>query len=190
MPTIIDRLEAASVSWGIYQEHSPYSGFEANWKNSAGANDYVRKHNPLMSYDSVTSNTNRLAKCKNFTMFYDDLAANKLPQWMFITPNMTNDGHDSSISVAGKWARNFLTPLLSNTAFNAPRTLVHLTFDEGTTSGTNKVYSVLLGSAVPAAKVGTTNSTTYNHYTLTKTVELNWGLANLGQNDVSAAAFF
>ncbi len=39
-----------------------------------------------MSYDSVTSNLNRLAKSKNFTMFNADLAANKLPQWMFITP--------------------------------------------------------------------------------------------------------
>jgi hypothetical protein len=42
-----------------------------------------------MSFDSITSNTDRLAKCKNFTMFNRDLAANKLPQWMFITPNMS-----------------------------------------------------------------------------------------------------
>ena len=42
-----------------------------------------------MSYDSVTSNDDRLAKCKNFTMFYRDLEANTLPQWMFITPNMS-----------------------------------------------------------------------------------------------------
>lgn len=188
--TIVDLLEAKGVSWSLYQEDMPYSGFEADWKNPAGKTDYVRKHNPLMSYDSVTSNTNRLAKSKNFTMFYSDLANNKLPQWMFITPNMTNDGHDSSVAVAGKWARNFLTPLLTNPNFNAARTLVHLTFDEGSSTGTNKIYSVLLGSAVPAAKVGTTNNTAYNHYSLTKTVELNWGLGNLGQNDVSAAAFF
>lgn len=44
-----------------------------------------------MSYDSVTSNTNRLAQTKNFTMFEKDLAANKLPQWMFITPNMSRN---------------------------------------------------------------------------------------------------
>ena len=52
---------------------------------------------PLISYDSVSSDLDRLAKTKNFTMFDRDLAANELPQWMFITPNMTNDGHDSSI---------------------------------------------------------------------------------------------
>jgi hypothetical protein len=43
----------------------------------------------LMSYDSVTSVTDRLAKIKNFTMFENDLNNNKLPQWMFITPNMS-----------------------------------------------------------------------------------------------------
>jgi hypothetical protein len=52
---------------------------------------------PLISYDSVSSDLDRLAKIKNFTLFDRDLAANTLPQWMFITPNMTNDGHDSSI---------------------------------------------------------------------------------------------
>ena len=101
-----------------------------------------------------------------------------------------NDGHDTSVTVAGKWARNWLTPLLANAKFNIARTLVILTFDEGTTSGTNQIYAVLLGSAVPSAKVGTTNATLYNHYSLTKTVEDNWGLGNLGQNDVGANAFF
>ncbi|KAJ9150133.1 Acid phosphatase [Coniochaeta hoffmannii] len=189
--TIVDLLEAKSISWGIYQEDMPYSGFEGNWVNQkTKANDYVRKHNPFMSYDSITSDVNRLAKCKNFTMFDRDLASNQLPQWMFITPNMTNDGHDTSVTTAGKWARNWLTPLLSNPNFNTPRTLIILTFDEGTTLGTNQVYAALLGGAVPSAKVGTTDGTRYNHYSLTKTVERNWGLGNLGTNDVGAAAFF
>lgn len=48
---------------------------------------------PLMSYNSVTSNTDRLAKSKNFTMFYEDLNNNELPQWMFITPNMSTCFH-------------------------------------------------------------------------------------------------
>ncbi|KAJ5675184.1 uncharacterized protein N7477_005118 [Penicillium maclennaniae] len=189
--TIVDLLEDAGVSWSVYQEDMPYSGFEANYANQkTGANDYMRKHNPLMSYNSVTSNTDRLAKSKNFTMFYEDLDNNKLPQWMFITPNMTNDGHDSSLATAGKWSRNFLTPLLSNENFNTDSTLIILTFDEGLTIGTNQVYAVLLGGAVSSAKVGTTDDTAYNHYSLLKTVETNWNLGNLGENDVEASAFF
>jgi hypothetical protein len=80
---------------------------------------------------------------------------------MFITPNMTNDGHDSSISVAGKWARNFLTPLLTNANF-AQDTLVLLTFDEtGTYTERNTVFSVLLGDSIPSNLIGTKDSTFY-----------------------------
>jgi hypothetical protein len=43
----------------------------------------------------VTSDVNRLAKIKNFTMFDRDLAENKLPQWVFITPNMSESSSDS-----------------------------------------------------------------------------------------------
>ncbi|KAJ5635020.1 uncharacterized protein N7484_008333 [Penicillium longicatenatum] len=189
--TIVDLLEDAGVSWSLYQEDMPYSGFEANYKNQkTGANDYMRKHNPLMSYNSVTSDTDRLAKSKNFTMFYKDLDNNELPQWMFITPNMTNDGHDSSLATAGLWSRNFLTPLLSNENFNTDSTLIILTFDEGLTTGTNQIYAVLLGGAVSSAQVGTKDDTAYNHYSLLKTVETNWDLGNLGENDVDATAFF
>ncbi|KAI0442720.1 phosphoesterase family-domain-containing protein [Xylaria telfairii] len=190
--TIVDLLEAGGVSWSIYQEDMPYSGFQGTYVNQQnGANDYVRKHNPLVSYDSVGTDVNRLAKTKNFTLFDRDLAANTLPQWMFITPNMTNDGHDTSVTVAGKWARNFLDPLLSNKNFNQDRTLIVLTFDESENYlGANNVFTALLGNAVPSSKVGTTDSTRYNHYSLIKTVEDNWALGNLGQNDVNAVSFF
>ena len=60
----------------------PYSGFEGfAWVNQkSGANDYVRKHNPPIFYDSVTESNERLAQVKNMSMFYRDLAENKLPQ--------------------------------------------------------------------------------------------------------------
>jgi hypothetical protein len=43
--TIVDLLEAANISWSVYGEDMPYSGFESDYVNQAnGANDYVRKH--------------------------------------------------------------------------------------------------------------------------------------------------
>lgn len=55
----------------------PYSGFEGyQYKsviNNASYNDYVRKHNPAILYDSVTNSENRLSQIKNFTMLYKDL---------------------------------------------------------------------------------------------------------------------
>ncbi|KAE9380679.1 phosphoesterase-domain-containing protein [Stipitochalara longipes BDJ] len=189
--TIADLLEDAGVSWSVYEEDMPYSGFEGDWVNQQnGANMYVRKHNPFMSYDSVTSNTDRLAKCKNFTMFYSDLEADTLPQWMFITPNMTNNGHDTSVTVAGAFAKEFLTPLLSNQNF-MKNTLIQLTFDESENYfNDNKVFTVLSGDVIPETLKGTVNDTAFNHYSILATAEKNWGLANLGEGDVGAAAFW
>lgn len=44
--TVVDLLEDKGISWGMYQEDQPYSGFQGfAWVNQkTGANDYVRKH--------------------------------------------------------------------------------------------------------------------------------------------------
>jgi len=97
--TVVDLLDTKGISWAEYQEGLPYPGFQGfNFSNQQTfANDYVRKHNPLILYKSVTENATRLELIKNFTNFYDDLNHQQLPQWAFFTPNMTNDAHDVSL---------------------------------------------------------------------------------------------
>ncbi|KAK7537579.1 phosphoesterase-like protein [Phyllosticta citricarpa] len=189
--TVLDLLEAKGISWGEYQEDMPYTGFTGfEYLNQVnGANDYVRKHNPAVSFENINLHEERLAKIKNTTLFWEDLEADALPQWMFITPNMTSDGHDSSVTVAGTWTRTFLEPLLNNTKF-MKNTLVLVTFDENETyTIQNRVLAILLGDAVPAELVGTTDSNFYDHYSEIATVEANWGLDTLGRFDVGANVF-
>ncbi|MCJ1309814.1 hypothetical protein MMC25_003475 [Agyrium rufum] len=189
--TVIDLLEDKGISWGHYQEDMPYSGFEGySWVNQqTKKNDYVRKHNPAVIYNANADSPHRLSQIKNTTMFFEDLNSNKLPQWMFITPNMTSDGHDTSVTTAGLWTKNFLTPLLTNKNFMS-RTLVLVTFDETETyTEQNRVMGILLGDAVPQHLVGTSDSSYYNHYSEIVTVEANWGLHTLGRFDVGANVF-
>jgi acid phosphatase len=117
--TIVDLLEAKGISWGSYQEDMPYTGFTAdNYPNpQTKANMYERKHNPLVIFNSVAKNPDRLGRIKNTTLWEEDLKNRRLPQWSFITPNMTSNGHDTSVMVAEKWTRNFLEPLLDNDYF-------------------------------------------------------------------------
>ncbi|KAF7197070.1 Acid phosphatase [Pseudocercospora fuligena] len=188
--TVIDLLEDKGISWGTYQEDMPFTGFEGfAWKNQkTGANDYVRKHNPPVIYNANTS-PRRLSYQKNTTVFFEDLKAHRLPQWSFITPNMTSDGHDTTVTVAGTWCRNLLEPLLNNSYF-MERTLVLLTFDENHTYNIgNRVFSILLGGAVPESLHGTTDKQFYNHYSDIATVEANWNLHTLGRWDVGANVF-
>lgn len=186
--TVVDLLDTKGISWAEYQEAMPYAGFQGfNYSNQVTfANDYVRKHDPLILYESVTSNATRLSLIKNFTSFESDLAAQTLPQWSFITPNMTNDGHDTTITFAANWSRSFLEPLLNNSYF-MNNTLVILTFDEVETYNTsNRVWALLLGGAIPASLQGTTDATFYNHYSMISTVSVNWGLPSLGRWDCEA----
>jgi acid phosphatase len=186
--TIVDLLDDKGISFASYQEDLPYTGYQGfNYSNQQTfAKDYVRKHDPLMLYDSYTSNSTRLSLVKNFTEFERDLKDEKLPQYMIITPNMTNDAHDTNMKVAGKWTRDFMTPLLENEYF-INNTLVLITFDENETKGEqNTVYSILLGGAISDELKGTTDETFYDHYSQIASVEVNWDLYNLGRNDVTA----
>lgn len=189
--TIVDLLDTKGISWAEYQEAMPYPGFEGfNYSNQKTyANDYVRKHNPLILYESVTNNKTRLELIKNFTEFDTDLAMKQLPQWSFITPNMTDDGHDTDITFESNWARSWLTPLMQNTYF-MNNTLILLTFDEIETYTTdNRPFAILLGGAIPDNLKGTKDNTFYNHYSTISTASMNWGLPSLGRWDCEANVF-
>ncbi|OQO08545.1 hypothetical protein B0A48_06415 [Cryoendolithus antarcticus] len=190
--TIVDVLEDRGISWSTYQEDMPYSGFEGMGyvNQNTKSNDYVRKHHPTILYNANTT-PQRLSQQKNLTMFYQDLAAGKLPQWMFITPNMTSDGHDTSVTTAGTWTRAFLEPLLADKKSSFwKKTLVLITFDENHTYTTgNRVFSILLGDSIKNSKVGSTDAHYYNHYSEIATVEANWDLHTLGRWDVGANVF-
>lgn len=186
--TVVDLLDTKGISWGAYQEDLPYPGFQGfNFSNQQTlANNYVRKHNPLVLFSSITNNETRSSQIKSFVNFTSDLTAQKLPQWSFVTPNMLNDGHDTNITFAASWARSFLEPLLKND-YAMKNTLVILSFDENEDYPTpNRVYTVLLGGAIDKSLQGTTDDTFYNHYSTISTVSVNWDLPSLGRWDCDA----
>lgn len=187
--TIADLFDTKKISWGEYQEHMPYPGFQGANYSETEADDYVRKHNPLVLFESVTEDDTRLRQIKNFTTFYDDLKNQKLPQHMFITPNMTNDAHDTNITFASSWTYRFLGELLQDEYFTKD-TLILLTFDETDTYEIgNKVFSFLLGGAVPENLRGKEDDTFYTHYSVIASLSANWGLPSLGRWDCGANLF-
>jgi acid phosphatase len=84
--TVVDLLESKSISWAEYQEGVPYAGFQGfDYSNqNTFANDYVRKHNPLILFDSITMNASRTILMKNFTALKADISNQALPQWAFV----------------------------------------------------------------------------------------------------------
>ncbi|KAL9553289.1 hypothetical protein MBANPS3_003348 [Mucor bainieri] len=177
--SIFDLLENKGLTWKVYQEDIPsvgYTGYKAG--------NYVRKHNPAVIFDSVGLNATRSKNIVGADQFTKDITANSLPNWMFYTPNMLNDGHDTSASYAGNWLTTFYKNTLSNSNLLS-KTLILITFDENASSSKrNQVWSLLLGN-IPANLKGTTDSTFYTHFSSLSTVEHNWDLGNLGRQDTN-----
>jgi len=148
-----------------------------------------RMCSPFVSYDSVTNDGDRLLRVLSFDDFQRAFAAKAVPQFAFMTPNMMNDGHNTSLETAAEWSHKFLQPLLADKAFDE-RTLVMLTYDESEKyEEPNHIVTLLLGSAIPPGLKGTEDNTFYTHYSMLSTIEYNWGLPNLGRYDVGANVF-
>ncbi|KAJ5632781.1 hypothetical protein N7490_009120 [Penicillium lividum] len=201
--TIADLFDTKSIAWGEYQQHLPYAGYQGyNFSNQdTMANSYMRKHDPLIIFESVTNSDIRPRQIKNFTSFYDDLKNERLPQYSFITPSKSNkpclrkqsnkSRHDQRLPRHRHHRRRRLPcrlppPLLKNEYFTKD-SLILVTFDEvGNYTEENRVYSILLGGAVPEHLKGTTDSTFYTHYSIIASLSANWGLPSLGRWDCGA----
>jgi len=190
--TVVDLLDVKRISWRGYFEDLPGPGYMAEGSDGSTGNggwDYVRKHNPFISYDSINNNGSRLWNVQSFKAFQRDLAANTVPQFVFMSPNMMNDGHNTTLSYSSSWSHTFLKPLLEDKAFKE-KTLIMLTYDESEDyNKPNHIVTLLLGNAIPPSLKGTTDNTFYDHYSILSTVEFNWDLPNLGRYDVGANVF-
>ena len=175
-----------------YVTFSSFASFDYVKPSAPPRTFYVCKHNPLIIYDSVADVAERSARHRNFNDFATDINASVIPQWLFVTPNLVNDAHDTDVTYAAAWLNYWLIPLLNDTRFNDDRTLILLTCDENETQNeNNNVFSLLLGGAVPQNLRGTVDSTFYTHFSALSTVENNWGLDSLGRGDTnkSVSAF-
>nr|KAJ3399268.1 hypothetical protein HK105_004946 [Polyrhizophydium stewartii] len=182
---VVDLLEAKGITWASYQENYP-GGCFTDSKSSDGL--YRRKHNPFISFTNIAKNPKRCENIVNAEELEADIKANTVPQFVFYTPNMNNDGHDTDAATASRWLFGFLEPKLKDPVFK--NTVFYITFDENEWLlpwfNDNKIYSLFVGGPIAP---GTTDNTKYDHYSILATLQARWGLGNLGQGDVGATPF-
>ena len=189
--TIIDLLNGAGVSWKDYQEN--YTSLPTTTRPNC--NDamelsnglYVRRHNPIMFSAAVRGNSSQCEKIVNADQLTIDLANRQLPQFSFYTPNMKNNAHDTDLNYAGKYLKNWLNVHLNDPSF-INGTLLIVTFDEDdvNTGRTNHIPALMWGRDYLYS--GVTIPGIFNHYSLTKLLEENWGLGNLAREDARASS--
>ncbi len=87
---IVDQFEQANISWKAYMEDLPSPGDPTD-QTADGL--YVRKHNPFLLYPDVYNDPARADKVVPLSQLTTDLATNKVPQFVWITPNQCNNMH-------------------------------------------------------------------------------------------------
>lgn len=173
-------------------------------KESAGhpLDQYATKHNPFMYFHAIIDAPSCDSNVVSFATLESDLAsATPMANYVFITPNLCSDGHDSHC-VSGKagglpaideFLRMWAPRILASPSFKDG--LLIVTFDEAGASdaraccneqpgpnaarpgvigpGGGRIGAVLVS---PFIKPGTVSSVPYNHYSMLRSVEDLFGL--------------
>ncbi len=183
-PTVADQLEAAGKSWMVYSQNYPvssngspscYTGTSASGGPDGSPGSYQRKHNPAISFTSVSGDLQRCADhLTNFSHF-NPAAAN----FNLVVPNQCNDMHDCSVSTGDSWLQSWLPSHILNTStWSQTNSAVIITWDEGTSGsgGGGHVPTIIISKHTPA---GYTSGTFANHYTLLSTIQEAFGVGCL-----------
>jgi phospholipase C len=138
--------------------------------------------------------------------FYTDLQDQALPAFSWVTPDEDNDGesggtHAQELQAADTFLSSFVPLVTSSPSYQAGNTLLLITYDEGSGSDyavgedcTNKSLDLPVTGGVsahqdschvplfvvyPYTKAGAANTSFFDHYSITRTVEKLFGLSYL-----------
>ncbi|RJE23997.1 acid phosphatase [Aspergillus sclerotialis] len=183
---------STGITWKAYMEgYKPLANGKCNPYHEDEETYYVRKHNPFMSFNNIRNNTSRCQNIVNAEQhFAKDVALGRnAPQYMYYTPNMLNDAHDTNVSYASHDIRKVVNTMVDNKEF-MENTLIIVTFDENDIFaeenwGTpNLIYTVLLGNDTLQC-YNCQDQQFYNHFSQIVTLEKNWDLPYIPQPDGS-----
>jgi hypothetical protein len=223
--TLPDQLEAAGLTWKGYMEDMgsdpnreratcghPRIGTRDYTLIATAKDKYAAKHNPFVYFHTIIDDQARCdAHVVNLEALSKDLLSTATtPNYVFITPNLCNDGHDpecvdgtpGGLMAIEAFLRKWVPLITASPAFEQDGLLV-ITFDESEGNGPEGATACcgeqpLASARRPAGvigpgggrigavllsryiKPGTVSKVPYNHYSLLRTVEDIFGLTHLG----------
>jgi hypothetical protein len=187
----------------------PTIGTLDSTQSAKPGDQYAARHNPFVYFHSIIDTPACAQNDVPLTALPADLAsAATTPSLSFITPNLCNDGHDASCAGGGtgglvgadRFLRGWVPRITGSPAYRDGG-LLAIVFDEAETSdasaccgeiqfpntpnngaltpglGGGRTGAVLLS---PYIDPGTIDTSSYNHFTLLRSIEDLFGLGHLG----------
>lgn len=199
-PNLVDQLDAHHLSWGAYMEDLPspcFNGTDAGGPLVLiGRDGYVRRHDPFLYFADIRTNPGRCRRVVPLSQLDAALQGGQVPDFVWITPNLQHDMHNSSTRDGDRWLASFVPKILASSAWRNGGVLF-VTWDEGTT---NDGCCGVSGGRVPllvvaaSGKRGVRSAIPHTHYSLLRTIEDAWQLGYLGHagdpNTSSLREFF
>jgi phospholipase C len=180
VPTIMDRLDAAGLTWKIYAEHK--NGYYAVCPTFAEC-EYSPQQNQVVASSSVIS----------------DAQSGQLPSFALVTPTTANSQHNSRSMAAGdNWIGSVVSAIEQGPAWGS--TAIFITYDDcgcfydhvrpsKNPDGTQQGPRVPMVIVSPWARAAYTDSTPASFASILAFTEHTFGLASLSANDASAYDF-
>lgn len=198
---LVDRLEAAGLTWKAYVEDYPAKGTGSLYSSGGcylgdeNPANYYGRHVPFVYFNDIIDNPQSCAKIvrantvmtnnpETDDVLLKDLNSVSTSNFMWLTPNGLDDMHDSTVAFGNRYLSNLIPAILNSTLFRTQKAALFVVFDEGTAQyPSDWIYAIWAG---PVVKKGYVSSTHYTQYSFLSTIEQNWGLHPITVNDVNA----
>jgi hypothetical protein len=220
--TIADQLEQAHLTWRAYAEdmgnsptqpktcRHPAIGQMDPTVSARVGDQFATRHVPFLYFHSIIDSPACQRDVVPLSQLPADLSsASSTPNFLFITPNLCHDGHDSpcvdgepgGLVSANSFLQTWVPTILGSPAFRSDGLLV-VTFDESDVTSSHDATACcdeqpgpnvkqagitgpgggLTGTVLigQGIKPGSVNHTPYNHYSLLCSIENIFGLPHLG----------
>jgi acid phosphatase len=181
LPSIADSLSAAGVSWKYYI---------GGWNNGQPNAAWCSICNPFEFIRSVMTNPSMRANIRDVSDFYHDLANGNLPAVAFVRPYEGYAGHpaDSSLSPYEDFVSSVANSVISRPAVFSSTAILVTTDEGGGYYDSGYVQPLDFfgdGTRIPLLVIspwvtaGEVDHTYYDHGSILKFIERNWGLKPL-----------
>ena len=185
--TIADSLTEANIGWKYYGDGWNLYVADPNYNNPW--NNYCNICNFAQYETSIMTNpTLRQEHLQDVTDLYNDIYSGTLPAVSFVKPSGFTDGHPASskLDLFEGFVKKIVTEVQANPSLWAS-TAIFVTFDEGGGDYDSGYVQPIdfFGDGTripflavsPFSKGGKVDHTYYDHVSILKFIEKNWGLA-------------